>query len=97
MFLFHQKSSFHSQDIKIFLIFPFFFTLQIQKDNGSGIIYDVMNLLHKFVHVGFGITQNTTLYNNKLGQIMTNKPFFFNSKTDHCLNRDYLVCKFTIH
>ena len=30
-FLFHLKSSFRSQDIRIFLIFPFLSTFQIQK------------------------------------------------------------------
>ena len=30
-FLFHPKSSFHSQDIQIFVIFPFFSTFLIQK------------------------------------------------------------------
>ena len=55
--LFHLKSSFHAQDIQIFVIFSFLFhTSQIQKDkwkwnNLSGIG------LHKFADVIFGITQ----------------------------------------
>ena len=45
-FLFHLKSSFRSQDIQIFVIFLFLFTLsRFKRTNGSGIIYDVMNWL----------------------------------------------------
>ena len=43
VFLFHRKSSFHSRDIQIFVILSLpFQTSQIQKENGSGIIYEVM-------------------------------------------------------
>ena len=44
-FLFHQKSSFRSWDIKIFVFFPFLSTIfRLKRTNGSGIIY-VMNWL----------------------------------------------------
>ena len=40
------KGSFRCRDIQFFVIFPLLFhTFQIQKANGSGIIYDVMNWL----------------------------------------------------
>ena len=43
-FLFHLKSSFHPRHIQIFVIFSLpFRTFEIQKGNGSGIIYDVTN------------------------------------------------------
>ena len=42
-FLFHVKSSFRSRDIQVFVTFSLpFHTFQIQKDNGIGIIYDVI-------------------------------------------------------
>ena len=42
--LFHLKSSFCSRDIQIFVIFSFLSTLsRLEKTNGSGIIYDVIN------------------------------------------------------
>ena len=45
-FLFHLKSSFHPRHIQIFVIFSLpFRTFEIQKGNGSGIIYDVTNWL----------------------------------------------------
>ena len=46
VFLFNLKSSFRSQDIKIFVIFsfPFLSTLsRFKRTYESGIIYDVMN------------------------------------------------------
>ena len=43
-FLFNLKSSFRSQDIQIFVFFPFLSTLsRLKRTNGSGIIYDAMN------------------------------------------------------
>ena len=43
-FLFHLKSSFRSQDIQIFVIFPLPFTFsRFKRTIGSEIIYDVMN------------------------------------------------------
>ena len=40
------KGSFRCRDIQFFVICPLLFhTFQIQKANGSGIIYDVMNWL----------------------------------------------------
>ena len=45
-FLFHLKSSFHSRDIQIFVIFSFLSTLsRFKRANGGGIIYDVINWL----------------------------------------------------
>ena len=45
-FLFHLKSSFHSQHIQIFVVFSFLYTLsRYRRTNGSGIIYDAMNWL----------------------------------------------------
>ena len=45
-FLFHRKSSFRSQDIQIFVFFPFFSTLpRFKRTNRGGIIYDVKNWL----------------------------------------------------
>ena len=44
-FLFHQKSSFHSQDIQIFVFFPLLSTFsRYKRPDGCGIIY-VMNWL----------------------------------------------------
>ena len=44
-FSFHQKSSFCSQDIPIFIFFPFFSTLfRFKRTHGSGITYDAMRL-----------------------------------------------------
>ena len=57
-FLFHLKSSFRSQDIHIFVLFPFLSRLsRLKKTNGTGIIYDVIIGLHKFADAIFGITQ----------------------------------------
>ena len=45
-FLFHQKSSFCSRDTQIFVIFSLPSTLsRLKRENGSGIIYDVINWL----------------------------------------------------
>ena len=45
-FLFHLKSTLHSQDIHMFVIFRFLSTLsRFKRTNASGIIYDVMNWL----------------------------------------------------
>ena len=43
-FAFHLKSSFHSQDIQIFVIFPFLFTLaRLKMTNETERIFDVIN------------------------------------------------------
>ena len=45
-YLFHQKSSFHSQDIQYFVIFSYLSTLtRLKTSNGNGIIDAVMNWL----------------------------------------------------
>ena len=44
-FLFCIKSSFHSWDIHIFVIFPFFTLFRFKKTNENVIIYDFMNRL----------------------------------------------------
>ena len=56
--LFHLKNSFLSQNIQFFVFFPFLSTLsRYKRTDGSGIVYDVMNWLHKFADVIFEITQ----------------------------------------
>ena len=42
-FLFHLKSSFHSRDTQIFVIFSLSTLSRFKRTNESGIIYDVMN------------------------------------------------------
>ena len=59
-FLFHQKSSFCSQDIQIFLIFSIpFHTLQIQEDKWewNNIMMSWIGGLHNFEDIISGITQ----------------------------------------
>ena len=61
-FLFHLKSSF-----QIFVFFPFLSTLsRFKRINGSGIIYDVINDLHKFADAIFGITKNLFITSSNL-------------------------------
>ena len=45
VFLFHLKSSFHSRDIQIFVIFSLSTLSKFKRTNGSGTVYDVMNWL----------------------------------------------------
>ena len=76
-FLFHLKSSFHPRHIQIFVIFSLpFRTFEIQKGNGSGIIYDVTNWL---AYVIFGITQKLLyITSSKRNKGKTNKGIFLN-------------------
>ena len=54
VFNFIEKTVFVLQDIKIFVIFPFFFTLfRFKRKNGSGIIHDDMNWLAQICKSNF--------------------------------------------
>ena len=56
---------------KFLLFFSLLSTLsRFKRTNGSRIIYNVMNYLHKFADVFFGITQK--LFYNTFGQIIYN-------------------------
>ena len=68
------QSTFHSQDIQIFVIFLFLSTLsRLQRTNESGIIYDVMNWLAQICSCNFWNNSKTALYYTvKLSQIIYN-------------------------